>query len=139
MRARLFRRSRGLAVLAVAAVAAGLAACAPQPIVLAPQAPPPPGTDGRYRGTVRLIRAESRYCPRSGPRVLEVYNGQVTLSYSGDTPRSRVPLTAQVGGDGHIQASDGIGTMEGELRDGQLGVTIASRTCEHRWTLTKVN
>ncbi len=123
----------------VLAAAMGLAACQPQAIVLAPQAPPPPGTDGRYRGTVRLIRAESRSCPRSGPRVLEVYNGQVTLSYSGDSPQSRTPLTAQVGGDGHIQVSDGIGTMEGQLRGGELGVTIASRTCEHRWTLTKVN
>lgn len=129
-------RARRMALLAMAA---GLAACQPQSIVLAPHRPPPPGTDGRYRGTVRLIRAESRYCPRSGPRVLEVYNGQVTLSYSGDAPRSRVPLTAQVGGDGRIQAGDGNGTMEGELRDGQLGVTIASRTCEHRWTLTKVD
>ena len=125
--------------VALLAVAAGLAACQPQPSARASQAPPPPGTDGRYRGTARLIRAESRYCPRSGSRVLEVYSGQITLSYSDDAPRSRVPLTAQVGGDGHIQASDGIGTMEGELHDGQLGVTIASRTCEHRWTLTKVN
>ena len=125
--------------VALLAVLTGLAACQPQPITRASQAPPPPGTDGRYRGTVRLIRAESRFCPRSGPRVLEVYDGQITLSYSGDALKSRVPLTAQVGGDGHIQASDGIGTMEGELRDGQLGVTIASRACEHRWTLTKVN
>ena len=125
--------------MAMLALATGLAACQPQPIVLAPAGPPPPGTDGRYRGTARLIRAESRYCPRSGPRVLEVYNGQITLSYSGDSLRSRTPLTAQIGSDGHIQGSDGIGTMEGELRDGQLGVTIGSRTCEHRWTLTKVN
>ena len=125
--------------VAVLAVVTGLAACQPQPIAQAAQTPPPPGTDGRYRGTARLIRAESSSCPRSGSRVLAVYNGQITLSYSGDAPRSRVPLTAQVGGDGHIQASDGIGTMEGELRDGQLGVTIASRTCEHRWTLTKVD
>jgi hypothetical protein len=123
---------------AVLALAAAVAACA-QPIVLRPQAAAAPaGTDGRYRGTARLIRAESRFCPRSGPRVLEVSGGAITLSYSGDTQRSRVPLTAPIGGDGHIQASDGIGAMDGELRDGQLGVTISSRNCEHRWTLTKV-
>jgi len=114
-----------------------VAACA-QPIVLRPQAAAPAGTDGRYRGTARLVRAESRFCPRSGPRVLEISGGAITLSYSGDAQRSRVPLTAPIGDDGRIQASDGIGAMEGQLRDGQLGVTISSRNCEHRWTLTKV-
>jgi len=129
-------RLRGAAALALA-LSAALAACA-QPIVLRPQAAAPAGTDGRYRGTARLIRAESRFCPRSGPRVLEVSGGAIALSYSGDAQRSRVPLTAPIGGDGRIQASDGIGAMDGELHDGQLGVTISSRSCEHRWTLTKV-
>jgi len=124
---------------AVLALSAAVAACA-QPIVLRPQAAAAAaaGTDGRYRGTARLVRAESRFCPRSGPRVLEISGGAITLSYSGDTQRSRVPLTAPIGDDGRIQASDGIGAMEGQLRDGQLGVTISSRNCEHRWTLTKV-
>ena len=116
---------------------AGLAACQ-QPIVLARQEPPS-GADGRYRGTARLIRADNRYCPRSGPRVLQVSGGAVTLSYSGDTARSRIPLTAPITGDGRVQASDGIGAIDGQLQDGQLGVTVSSRTCEHRWTLTKVN
>ena len=116
--------------------AAGLAACQ-QPIVLSPQEPPS-GSNGRYRGTARLIRAENRFCPRSGPRVLQVSGGTIELSYSGDTQRSRVKLAAPVGTDGRIQASDGVGTMEGTLQDGQLGVTIASRSCEHRWTLSKV-
>ena len=127
---------RVLDVLALAS-AAGLAACGPQPIVLRPQEPPT-GVDGRYRGTVRLVRADSRYCPRSGPRVLEVSGGQITLSYSGDAQRSRVPLTAAISGDGRIQASDGTGAMDGQYRDGQLGITISSRTCEHRWSLSKV-
>ena len=120
------------------AAAAVLAACQSNPpIVLTPQAPPP-GVDGRYRGTVRLVRAESRFCPHSGPRVLEISNGSITLSYSGDTPRSRIPLTALITPDGRIQASDGVGAMDGQLSDGQLGVTISSRSCEHRWTLSKV-
>lgn len=117
---------------------AGAAACAPQRIVLRPQGAPA-SADGRYRGTVRLVRAESPFCPRSGPRVLEVRGGSITLSYSGDTPRSRVPLTALIDGDGRIQASDGVGAMDGQLRDGQLGVTITSRTCEHRWNMSKVS
>lgn len=117
-----------------------VSACAPAPaaIVLQPPAEPPPGTNGRYRGTVRLIRAEGATCPRSGPRVYEVQNNQVTLSYNGG-PRQRVPLTADIGGDGKFQASDGVGTMEGQLRDGRLEVSIASQYCEHRWTLTRVN
>ncbi|HEY0203630.1 MAG TPA: hypothetical protein VGC15_05745 [Acetobacteraceae bacterium] len=124
--------------LAVLATAAGLAACQqPKSIVLTPQAPPP-NVDGRYRGTVRLVRAESRSCPPSGPRVLAISNGSVTLSYSGDAPRSRTPLTASIAPDGRIQASDGVGAMDGRLSDGQLGITISSRTCEHRWTLSKV-
>lgn len=117
--------------------AAGLAACQ-QPIVLSPQEPPS-GSNGRYRGTARLIRAENRFCPRSGPRVLEVSGGSITLSYSGDTQRSRIPLTAPIASDGRVQVSDGTGAIDGQLQGGQLGVTVSSRTCEHRWTLTKVN
>jgi len=94
--------------------------------------------DGRYRGTVRLIRAAGPYCPRSGARVLEVSNGAVSLSYS-VAPRQRVSLTAQIDADGRIQASDGEGTMEGQVSNGRLEVTVASRQCEHRWTLTRVD
>lgn len=124
--------------LTVLAAAAGLAACQqPKSIVLTPQAPSA-NADGRYRGTVRLVRAESRFCPRSGPRVLAVSNGTITLSYSGDELRSRIPLTATIAPDGRIQASDGVGAMDGQVSDGQLGVTVSSRACEHRWTLSKV-
>lgn len=117
-------------------LAAAAAGCA-QPIKLQPQAVQV-GADGRYRGTVLLVRAESRYCPHSGPRVLEVYGGSITLSYSGDSPRSRVALTAPIAGNGRIQASDGIGAIDGQYRDGRIAVTVASRACEHRWNLAKV-
>ncbi len=98
---------------------------------------PPPGTDGRYRGTARLVRANVSSCPRSGPRVMEISGGSITLSYNAG-PRARIPLTATIGGDGRIEASDGDGTLQGQLADGRLEVTIASRLCEHRWTLTRV-
>ena len=116
-----------------------LAACAKTPgaIVLQPQGPPP-GTEGRYRGTARLVRAAGATCPRSGPRVLEIQGGRLTLAYQ-SAARSRVPLTAEIKADGTIQAGDGVGTMEGQLRDGRLEVTIASRLCENRWTLDRVN
>jgi len=124
-------------------LAALLAACSPaaKPIVLRPHAAaaaPVSGMDGRYRGTVRLIRAAGPYCPRSGARVLEVSHGAVSLSYS-VAPRQRVSLTAQIDADGRIQASDGEGTMEGQVSNGRLEVTVASRQCEHRWTLTRVD
>lgn len=121
-------------------LAAGLAACGPaaKPIVLRP----PPiiaqaSIDGRYRGTVRLIRAAGPYCFRSGARMLEVSRGAVSLSYS-NAPRQRVSLTAQIAPDGRIQASDGEGTMDGQVANGRLEVTVASRQCEHRYTLTRI-
>jgi hypothetical protein len=92
--------------------------------------------DGRYRGTARLIRGD-RFCPKSGPRVYEVQGGVVTLSYSAGG-RARAPLTAPIGSDGRIQATDGVGTLEGALNNGSIEVTIASKQCEHRWTLRKV-
>ncbi len=122
-------------------LAASLAACGPpdRPIVLRPPAPvSAAGMDGHYRGTARLIRATGSACPRSGARTLDVYRGTVSLSYSA-APRGRVPLTAQVGPDGRIQASDGEGMMDGQLARGRLEVTVASRQCEHHWTLTKVD
>lgn len=122
-------------------LAACLAACGPadRPIVLRPAAPVSvAGLDGRYRGTARLIRAAGPYCPRSGARMLDVYRGVVSLSYSA-APRGRVPLTAQVGPDGRIQASDGEGTVDGQLAHGRLEVTVASRQCEHHWSLAKVD
>ena len=130
-------RRAGLLLL----LAASLAACgAPdKPIVLRPPAPvPAAGTDGHYRGTARLIRAAGPSCPRSGARVLDVYRSTVSLSYNA-APHGRVPLTAQIGPDGRIQASDGEGMMDGQLAHGRLEVTVASRQCEHRWTLTKVD
>ena len=122
-------------------LAASLAACgAPdQPIVLRPPAPVPvAGMDGHYRGTARLVRAAGPSCPRSGARTLDIHRGAVSLSYNA-APRGRVPLTAQVGPDGRIQASDGEGMMDGQLAHGRLEVTVASRQCEHHWALTKVD
>ena len=115
----------------------------PKPIVLAPQAGPPVGTDGRYRGTARLVRGD-RACPRSGPRVYDVENGTVTVAYSGDrrTPRStpaRVPLSATIQSDGKLQASDGTGTLDGQLAGDTLEFSISSALCEHRWTLRHVS
>lgn len=115
---------------------ATLGACA-RPVV-APVVPegPPPGIEGRYRGTARLVTGD-RACPRSGPRVYELEHGQVTLAYSAGG-RRRVPLTATVAPNGDIQASDGEGTMQGHVGNGLLEVTIASRQCEHRWTMRLV-
>lgn len=121
----------------------GFAGCAqPKPAAVEAQAPPasppPPGIEGRYRGTARLIYSNNRFCPRSGPRVYEVQNGAVTLSYQG-AGRRRVPLTAPIQSNGDFDASDGEGRLQGHLGDGTLVATIASQYCEHRWTMRQVD
>ena len=124
------------------ALAAGLllAGCAsqPAPIVLRPPPSPPSGIEGRYRGTARLVRSDNRYCPRSGPRVYELQNGVVSLSYQG-AGRARVPLTAPIDGNGNFDTSDGVGRLEGRATDGDLTITIASQYCEHHWTMHLIN
>ncbi len=99
------------------------------PIVLRPPAASltPGAVDGRYRGTVRLVRAAGPYCTRSGARVLEISGSTISLSYN-VAPRQRVSLTAQVASDGRIQVANG-----------RLEITVASRQCEHRWTLVRVD
>ena len=120
-----------------------LAGCAGRPPPPPPEPPRPPvGIEGRYRGTARLLVSNNRACPRSGPRVYELENGQVTLAYSAEPSSARgrperVPLTAPVQPDGRIQASDGQGTMDGQLQDGLLEVTISSPVCQHRWTMRR--
>ena len=112
-----------------------LAGCAPMATPVLPPGPPA-GVEGRYRGTARLVRGD-RLCPRSGPRVYQVVNGAVSLAYSGGG-RARVTLTADIQSNGNIRASDGVGTMDGQLTDGLLEITITSQQCEHRWTMHKV-
>ena len=130
-------------VLLLAASLAGLSGCAARPPASSAAPPgPPAGAEGRYRGTARLVRSESRFCPRSGPRVYELERGAVELAYStpvrtGARP-DRVQLSAPIQQDGTVKASDGVGTIDGQLRNGLLEITIASATCEHRWTLRKV-
>ena len=94
--------------------------------------------EGRYRGTARLIRAERAGCPRSGARVLQITGGSITLSYTVQ-PRVLGQLTADIQPDGVIQASDGVGLLDGTLRDGQLEMTISSPMCENHWSLTRVD
>lgn len=98
---------------------------------------PPAGVDGRYRGTARLVRSDNRYCPRSGPRVYEVQNGFVTLSYQGPG-RERVPLTATINPNGDFDTSDGEGRLQGHVGNGTLTMTIASQYCEHHWTMNLI-
>lgn len=136
--AALSRRLRWAAPL-LAAVA--LAACAgrpPAPVTVQPPPGPPAGVEGRYRGTARLIRSDNRYCPRSGPRVYEVQNGVVTLSYQGQG-RARVPLTAPIQPNGDFDVSDGDGRLQGHVGNGALSMTIASQNCEHHWTMEKID
>jgi hypothetical protein len=53
-------------------------------------------------------------------------------------PRQIGQLTADIQPDGLIQASDGVGQLDGTLRDGRLELTISSPMCENHWSLTRV-
>ncbi len=123
---------------ALGAALAGCAAPPPPPPPAIAVAPAPPAVDGRYRGTARLIRAERAGCPRSGARVLEVTGDAITLPYT-FAPRRIGELRAAIQPDGGFQASDGVGSLNGTLRGGQLQVTIASPMCENHWSLTRVD
>lgn len=61
----------------------------------------------------------------------------MTLSYT-SKGRARVPLTAPIGPDGSFSTSDGVGSLEGVARNGELEATIGSPACVHRWTMTKI-
>src|SRR5205807_2560968 len=82
------------------------------PVVVQAPPAPPSGIEGRYRGTARLVQSNNRFCPRSGPRVYELQNGQIELSYQGPG-RTRVPLTAPIQPDGTFDVSDGQGRLQG--------------------------
>ena len=133
------RVGRFAALLGLAAMLAACARPAPPspPVTAAAPGPLPPGIEGRYRGTARLVRAANNFCPRSGPRTLELTGPVLTLSYS-VPPRQRVPLTADIQSDGRLLAEDGVGTLDGQWTNGLLEVTIGSEMCEHRWTLTRI-
>jgi len=105
---------------------------------VAAQAPVAQSVDGRYRGTARLIRAEGAGCPRSGSRVLEITGNAITMSYM-MAPRELGALTADVQPDGVVRASDGLGSLEGTVRGGEMQVTVSSPMCENHWTLTRVD
>lgn len=128
-----------LSLVAPLLLGAALLGCAaPEPLPAAPAAQAPPANvDGRYRGTARLIRAERPGCPRSGARVLQLRGTTITMSYI-LAPRQLSQLTADIQPDGLIQASDGLGSLDGTLRDGRLELTIRSPMCENHWSLTRV-
>lgn len=128
------RHSPGWPAALVALMALGACASKPQPIVLKPPPAPPQEIEGRYRGTTRLVHSDNRYCPRSGPRVYEVQDGVVTLSYQGPG-RGRIALTAPIQPNGDFDISDGEGRLRGHVGNGALTMTIASQYCEHHWTM----
>jgi len=119
---------------------AGLAACSSgRPIPRVSRAAPvlPPATiDGRYRGIARLIRADTPGCPRSGPRVITVANGTLTLQYRG-TPRTSYDLSATVSPDGAIHGSDGRGVIDGQISGNHMDLTVTSPICDLRYALNR--
>lgn len=138
---------RALVPMLMVSALAGCGSPAPvrRPIVVQPVRPAVAafGVDGLYRGTRRLVRSASQSCPGSGPLQFEIVRGEVTLAYTAPPMRrarpERVPLTAVVQPDGRLQASDGVGTLDGTLRTGLLEITVASQLCEQHWTMRRVS
>ncbi len=126
---------RWLAALAVVSVAA-CAGPKPPPVAEAPAAPPPGQIEGRYRGIARLTRAEGRGCPRSGPRVITVEGGALSVPYRG--PSNTYSLTATVAADGAIHGSDGRGTVDGRISGSHMDLTVSSDFCEVRYALERM-
>ena len=70
--------------------------------------------------------------------MLEVRGDSITLPYTA-APRQIGELTAEIQRDGGFQASDGVGSLNGTLRGGELEITISSAVCENHWSLTRVD
>ena len=119
---------------------AGLAACSsgrpPPTAQRAAPVMPPAAIDGRYQGIARLIRADTPGCPRSGPRVITVANGMLTLQYRG-TPRTSYELSATVSSSGAIHGSDGRGAIDGQISGNHMDLTVTSPICDVRYALNR--
>ncbi len=112
-----------------------LSACAETPPPPPPPAPVPAAvtTDGQYRGIARLVRADVRGCPRSGPRLITVTGNSLSVMYRG--PRVSYSLIGTVGPDGAIHGSDGRGTVDGQISGNHMDLTVSSEFCEVRYAL----
>jgi hypothetical protein len=115
-----------------------LAGCRPPPPPAAEPAAPPADqtTDGTYRGIARLTRAAIAGCPRSGNRVVTVQGNALSMLYRGQ--RAYYALAAVVDPDGSIHASDGRGTIDGQINGKHMDLIVGSDYCEMRYALDRV-
>ena len=104
-------------------------------MAVAPAPAPLQTIDGDYRGIARLVLARRAGCPRSGNRTVTVVGNALSLNYWGRTVA--YALTATVAPDGSIHASDGRGSIDGQITAGHMDLTVASDYCEVRYALTK--
>ncbi len=114
---------------------AGCAAPAPTPAAAIPARLPAQTINGQYRGIARLVRATRPGCPRSGSRIITVEGNALSLNYWGASVAYALPAT--VAPDGSIHASDGRGSIDGQITDGHMDLTVASDFCAVRYSLTK--
>ncbi len=117
---------------------AGLAGCAappPKAGAVAPAPEPVQTIDGQYRGVARLVVAKRAGCPHSGNRTVTVAGNALSLNYWG--ARAAYALPATVAPDGSIHASDGRGSIDGQISSGHMDLTVASDYCEMRYALNK--
>lgn len=77
-----------------------------------------------------------RGCPRSGPRLITVENETLSLTYRG--PTVSYAIVGTVGPDGSIHGGDGRGTIEGQITNGHMDLTVSSAYCEVRYALERM-
>ncbi len=119
----------GLALLSACAGRPSLPAQVPAPV------PVPVTIDGQYRGIARLVRADVRGCPRSGPRLVTVAGNSLSVTYRG--PRVSYSLIGTVDPDGSIRGGDGRGSVEGQIAGRHMDLTVSSAFCEVRYALER--
>ena len=113
-----------------------LGGCAAPPLTKPAAAPlPVQAVDGQYRGIARLLQAKRAGCPRSGNRSVTVQGNAFTMNYWGASVA--YALAATVAPDGSIHASDGRGSIDGQISHGHMDLTVASDFCQVRYALTK--
>ena len=120
------------------ALLAGLAGCAaptPKPVAAIAAPRSAKTMNGQYHGIARLVRATRSGCPRSGSRTVTVAGNALSLNYWGASVAYALPAT--VAPDGSIHASDGRGSIDGQITNGHMDLTVASDFCAVRYSLTK--
>jgi hypothetical protein len=119
---------------ALAALCAGLFACAPPPPPPSPAAPVKEPVDGTYRGTSTRFQADSRACPHPG--LVEIIVWQNKFQYRWDYHQY---IDAVIAPDDTIQGSGPGISLNGKRNGRSINGDITNGTCGLHFTLRLVS